>query len=111
VTKDGDKWQAVVNTVKKLWVTENEGNFLINLGTGRFSKRTLPFVVSPSPTQLCHWMGLGGRKMYRVLLVKHEGKRSLGRPVYGWEDHIKLDLEGIDKEGVDWFLPPQKGGQ
>jgi hypothetical protein len=22
-----------------------------------------------------------------------------------------LDLEGIDKEDVDWFLPPQNGGQ
>jgi len=84
---------------------------LTSLGTGRFSKRTLPFVVSPSPTQLWHWMGSGGRKMSRVLLVKHEGKRSLGRPVYGWEDDIKLDLEDIDKEGVDWFLLPQDGGQ
>jgi hypothetical protein len=52
-------------------------------------------------------MGVGGRKMYRVLLGKPEGKRPLGRPGYGWEDNMKLDLEEIDKGDVDWFLPPQ----
>jgi hypothetical protein len=108
VTEDGARWQAVVNTVKKLWVPSNEGNFLTNLRTGRFSKRTLLPVVSP--TQLWHWIGLGGWKMYRVLLGKPEGKTPLGRPGCGWEDNMKLDLEGIDKEGVDWFLLLQDGG-
>lgn len=49
--------------------------------------------------------------MHRVLLGKPEGKGPLGRPGYGWEDNMKLDLEKIDKEGVDWFLLPQDGGQ
>jgi len=84
---------------------------LTNVGTGGFSKRTLLLVVSPSPIQLWHWMGVGGRKMYRVLLGKPKGKRPLGRPEYGWECNMKLYLEEIDKEGVDWFLPPQDGGQ
>jgi hypothetical protein len=48
--------------------------------------------------------------MYRVLLGKPKGERPLGRPGYGWEYNMKLDLEEIDKEGVDWFLPPQDGG-
>lgn len=49
--------------------------------------------------------------MYRVLLGKLKGKRPLGRPGYGWEYNMKLDLEEIDKKDVDWFLPPQDGGQ
>jgi hypothetical protein len=38
-----------------------------------------------------------GEKMnaYRVLVVRTEGKRLLGRPGYRWEDNIKMDLRGI----------------
>jgi len=32
------------------------------------------------------------RGVYGVLVGKHEGKRSLGRPRYRWEDNIKMDL-------------------
>jgi len=34
----------------------------------------------------------GGRGVYRVLVVKPEEKRPLGRPRRKWEDNIKLDL-------------------
>jgi hypothetical protein len=34
-----------------------------------------------------------GRDMYRVLVGKSEGKRSLGRPRHRWEDSIKIDLQ------------------
>jgi hypothetical protein len=30
---------------------------------------------------------------YRVLVVKHEGKRLLGRSRHRWEDNIKLKLK------------------
>jgi len=33
-----------------------------------------------------------GRGVYRVLVEKPEGKRSLGRPRHRWEDNIKMDL-------------------
>jgi len=33
-----------------------------------------------------------GRDIYRVLVVRPEGKRSLGRPRRRWEDNIKMDL-------------------
>jgi hypothetical protein len=33
-----------------------------------------------------------GRNVYRVLLVKPEGKKQLERPRHRWEDGIKLDL-------------------
>jgi hypothetical protein len=32
------------------------------------------------------------RGVYRVLVRKPEGKRSLGIPMRRWEDNIKLDL-------------------
>ena len=34
---------------------------------------------------------------------KHEGKRPLGRPIRRWEDNIKMDLEEVGCEGVDWI--------
>jgi hypothetical protein len=36
-----------------------------------------------------------GRNVYRVLVEKPEGKRSLERPRRRWEDGIKMDLREI----------------
>jgi hypothetical protein len=36
-----------------------------------------------------------GRNVYRVLMGKLEGKRSLERPWRRWEDGIKMDPRGI----------------
>ena len=33
--------------------------------------------------------------MYRVLVVRPEGKRPLGRPRRRWEDNIKMDLREV----------------
>jgi hypothetical protein len=33
------------------------------------------------------------RAIYRVLVVKPEGKKTLGRPRLRWEDNIKMDLK------------------
>jgi hypothetical protein len=36
---------------------------------------------------------MGARRgIYRVLVGKPEGKRSLGRPRHRWEDNIKMDF-------------------
>jgi hypothetical protein len=35
------------------------------------------------------------RGVYRVLVGKPEGKRSLGRPRQRWEDNIKMDLQKV----------------
>jgi hypothetical protein len=32
------------------------------------------------------------RKVYKVLVGMHEGKRPLGRPKRRWEDGIRMDL-------------------
>jgi hypothetical protein len=35
------------------------------------------------------------RDEYKILIVKSGGKRPLGRPTYGWEDNIKMDVKKI----------------
>jgi len=44
-----------------------------------------------------------GRGVYRVLVGKPEGKRSLGRPRRRWEDNIKMDLQEVGCGGMDWI--------
>jgi len=41
--------------------------------------------------------------VYRVLMEKHEGKRSLGRPRRRLEDNIKMDLREVVCGGADWI--------
>ena len=47
------------------------------------------------------------RGLYRVLVGKPEGKRTLGRPRRRWEDSIKMDLQEVGCEGVDWIVLAQ----
>jgi hypothetical protein len=44
-----------------------------------------------------------GRDVYRVLVLKPEGKRPMGRPRYRWENNIKMDLQEIGFGGMDWI--------
>jgi hypothetical protein len=37
----------------------------------------------------------------RILVVKSEGKRILGRPRNLWEDNIKKNLKETDCKGMD----------
>jgi RNase P/RNase MRP subunit p29 len=48
-----------------------------------------------------------GRGIYRVLVVKPEGKRLLGRPRRRWKDNIKLDHREIVIDGANWIHLPQ----
>jgi hypothetical protein len=46
------------------------------------------------------WAGHGARigesrGLYRVLVGKLEGKRTLGRPKRRWKDNIKMDLKEV----------------
>jgi hypothetical protein len=43
------------------------------------------------------------RKVYKVLVEKPKGKRSLGRPRRRSEDGIRMDLREIGLGGVDWI--------
>ena len=42
--------------------------------------------------------------MYRVLVMKTEGKRTLGRRHrFRWEDNIKMDPQKVECEGMEWI--------
>ena len=43
------------------------------------------------------------RGVYGVLVGKPEGKRPLGRPRRRWENNIKMDLQEVECEGMDWI--------
>jgi hypothetical protein len=43
------------------------------------------------------------RKVYKVLVGKPEGRRTLGRPRRRWEDGVRMDLGKIGLAGVDWI--------
>jgi hypothetical protein len=43
------------------------------------------------------------KNAYRILVVKTEGKRPLGRPRRRWVDTIKMDLGEIGLDGRDWI--------
>ena len=44
-----------------------------------------------------------GRRVHKVLVVKPEGKRPLGRPRRRWEDNIEMDLEEVGRGCGDWM--------
>jgi hypothetical protein len=41
--------------------------------------------------------------VFRVLVGKHDGKRLLGRTRHRWEDNIKIHLQEVECEDVDWI--------
>jgi hypothetical protein len=43
------------------------------------------------------------RNVYRLLVGKPEGKRSLGRPRRRWVDNIRMDLVEVGWGDVDWI--------
>jgi hypothetical protein len=47
------------------------------------------------------------RNVYRLLVGKPEGKRSLGRPRRRWIDNIEMDLLKIGLGVVDWIVLAQ----
>ena len=43
------------------------------------------------------------RGAYRVLVGRREGKRPLRRHIHIWENNIKMDLQEVGCEGMDWI--------
>ena len=67
-----------------------------------------PNIVRVIKSRRMKWAGhvarMGERRgLYRVLVGKPEGKRSLGRPRRRWEDNIKMDLQLVGCDGMDWI--------
>jgi hypothetical protein len=44
-----------------------------------------------------------GRGVYRVLVIKPEGKAPLGRPRRRWEGNLMADLQEVGCRGVNWI--------
>jgi hypothetical protein len=49
------------------------------------------------------WHVWGRIGVYRVLVGKPEGKRTLGRPRRKWEDNIKMNLQEVGGGRRDWM--------
>jgi hypothetical protein len=68
-----------------------------------------PTIVWVIKSRRIRWAGhvvhMGeGRGVYRVLVGKPEGKRTMGRHRHRWEGNIKMDLQEVGCRGMDWIL-------
>jgi hypothetical protein len=73
---------------------------------------SLPNIVRVIKSRRMRWAGhvarMGeGRGVYRVLVGRPEGERSLGRPRHRWDDNIKMDLREIGIDGANWIQVAQ----
>jgi hypothetical protein len=69
---------------------------------------SLPNIVRVIKSRRVRWAGhvarMGeGKVVYRVLVGKPEGRRPLGRPRRRWEDNVRMNLQEVGCECVDWF--------
>jgi hypothetical protein len=67
-----------------------------------------PNIIRQIKSRRMRWVGhvarMGeGRNVFRVLVVKPEGKGPLERPRCRWKDGIKMDLREIGWEGLEWI--------
>jgi hypothetical protein len=67
-----------------------------------------PNVIRVIKSRRMRWAGhvarMGkGRGLYRVLVGKPGVRGPLGRSRCRWEDNIKMDLQEVEWEGVDWI--------
>jgi hypothetical protein len=49
----------------------------------------------------------GAHNAYRFVVGKRDREKQLGRPTCRWEDNIKMHLEEVGWEGVDWIRMTQ----
>jgi len=45
--------------------------------------------------------------VYRFLVGKQEGKRPMRRPRIRWVDNIRMDLQQVGCEYIDWIGSPR----
>jgi hypothetical protein len=67
-----------------------------------------PDVVRQIKSRRMRWAGhvarmREGRKVYRVLVGRPEGKRPLERPRRRWQHRIRIDLREVGCRGVEWI--------
>jgi hypothetical protein len=67
-----------------------------------------PNIVRVIKSRRMRWAGHVARMgmvrgVYRVLVGKPEGKRTLGRPRRRWADNIRTDLQEVGCGYMDWI--------
>jgi len=67
-----------------------------------------PNIVRVIKSRRMRWVGhvarMGEeREVYRFLVGKPEGKRTLGRPRRRWVDNIRMDLQEVGCAYMDWI--------
>ena len=67
-----------------------------------------PNIIRLIKSRRMRWVGhvahMGAwRGVHRVLVRKPEGLRPFGRPKYGWENNIYIDLQAVGWVGMDWI--------
>jgi hypothetical protein len=67
-----------------------------------------PNIVPVMKSRRIRWTGHVARigeegDLYRVLVGKPEGKRPPRRPRRRWEDNIKMDIQEVGYESMDWI--------
>jgi hypothetical protein len=67
-----------------------------------------PSIIRIIKSRRMRWAGHVARtgeksNAYRLLTVKPEGKRPLGRPRRKWVDNIRMDLGEVGWDDVDWI--------
>jgi len=67
-----------------------------------------PNIVRVMKSRRMRWAGYVARMgdergVYRVLVGKPEGRRSLRRPRRRWVDNIRIDLQAVGRGYMDWI--------
>jgi hypothetical protein len=76
------------------------------------SPNIIRMIKSRRMMQAGHVARMGeGRGAYRILVRRPEGRRPLGRPKRRWENNIKMDLQEVGWDGVDWIDMAQDRGR
>jgi hypothetical protein len=69
-----------------------------------YSTPNITWVIKSRMRWVEHVACMGNRRgVYRVLVGTYDGKRPLARPRHRWKDDIKMDLEEVGWEGMDWI--------
>jgi hypothetical protein len=96
-------------TIEKVGSRKLHNKELLNL----YSSPSIIRMVKSRRTGLAGHVARMGEKRnaYRILVGKPEGKRPLGSQRHRWVDNIKMDLRGIEWDGMDWIDLAQDSDQ
>jgi len=119
-------WSLTLSEERRMWVIETEcwGEYLHLRGTRRHGsgenyvmKSLMIFFSSPdifraNKSRRIRWVGHVARLSEMRCVYKGFGgetwqREPLGRTRRRWEDNIKMDLQEVGCESMDWIYPAQ----